>query len=177
MCVSGCGTHVGMHHGRVSGCLCVCTRVHVCAHAPTALLLCAGVLPSSPSNGRRSPPAPSRDHTQPLPAATSSCSLPRRRRYLYVKIWKRVPSLLSDLQNHPANSAWTASPARWPFSNTLAVQAGVSLSIPAPRQAREAAQAVCALGREPPARLRGGGGGETAKPGWGGTTRGCGVCR
>lgn len=61
---------------------------------------------------------------QILPTSMCSCSLPWKCRYLYEKIWKRLQSLLSDLQNHPANWAWTPSPARWPFSNTLAVQTG-----------------------------------------------------
>lgn len=130
---------------QVSVCTCVCMHVCVCAHAPTALFLCSDILPTSPFDrqGMHSP--------QTLLTGMWSCSLLWKCRYLYVKIWKRVQSLLSDLQNHPANSAWTTSPARWPFSNTLAVQTGVLLLIPAPapRQAHETAYSVCALGRQP----------------------------
>lgn len=130
---------------RVSVCTCVCMQVCVRAPAPTALFLCSRVLPTSPFDrqGVRSP--------WTLPTGMCFCSFPWKCRYLYAKIWKRVQSLLSDLQNHPANSAWTVSPARWPFSNTLAVQTGVLLLIPAPapRQARETAHSVCALGRQP----------------------------
>lgn len=90
-------------------CTCyTCVRVCLCSRVP---------LPSP--LGRDS-----EMNLQILPTSMCSCSLPWKCRYLYEKIWKRLQSLLSDLQNHPANWALTPSPARWPFSNTLAVQTG-----------------------------------------------------
>lgn len=163
---------------QVSVCTCVC--VHAC--------MCVRLCSRSPVSSLRAPahlPFPQAERAWPLPTAVCSCPLPWRGRYFYVEIWKRVQSLLGDLQNHPANSAWTASPARWPFSNTLAVQTGVLLLIPAPapRQARETAHSVCALGRQPrspaPRRRRWGArqagvGRDEADAGW--RPRGFGVC-
>lgn len=105
---------------------------------------------------------------QILPTSMCSCSLPWKCGYLYEKIWKRLQSLLSDLQNHPANWAWTPSPARWPFSNTLAVQTGFYSWIPLLLQGslvNRRVQSVLWEGSHgTPCR----GGGAGAVPGWAG---------
>lgn len=96
-----------------------CQQVSVCVlHLCQCLCLSSCVLLSS-LLGREG-----EINLQILPTSMCSCSLPRKRRYLCEKLWKRLQSLLSDLQNHPANWAWPPSPARWPFSNTLALQTG-----------------------------------------------------
>lgn len=159
-------------HPAMSVCTCVCMHACACVHAPAALFPCF-TSPFYMQHVCRYPLDPSYRHVLLSPW---KCS------YLYVEIGSCVQPLLSDLQNHPANAAWTASPARWPFSNTLALQTGVLLLIPAPapRQACETAHSVCALGRQPRRRRRreeerqAGMGRDGASAGW--WLRGFGVC-
>lgn len=86
-----------------------------------------------------------------LPACAPALSLGNGKcsHYLYEEIWKRLQSLLSDLQNHPANWAWTPSPARWPFPNTLAVQTGFYSWLLLLLQAAWRNSPGCAAGRQP----------------------------
>lgn len=87
---------------------------------PSAFCLHLGPCPPPlrPGGGRaRSPHTP--------PAGGCSSSPPWQCGYLGVKTQKyenTAQSLLSDLQNQPAHSAWTPSPGRWPLSAVLAGQ-------------------------------------------------------